>query len=104
MTGYYHKHVVHENVVGGRSMIRFPLVIAVSERDMPGIEPGPQGWYTSAFTTGHKKWGNKLAQKFRVTSNYCPSVASNQDTDPKVAGSNPFLAASGQESCKQVST
>ena len=25
------KHVVHENVVGGSSMIRFPLVIAVSE-------------------------------------------------------------------------
>ena len=35
---------------GGRSMIRFPLVIAVSERDMPGFEPGPQGWHTSALT------------------------------------------------------
>ena len=44
-----HKHVVHENVVGGSSMTGFPLVIAVSERDMPGIEPGPLGWHTSAL-------------------------------------------------------
>jgi hypothetical protein len=28
-------------------MIGFPLVIAVSEQDMPGIEPGPIGWHTS---------------------------------------------------------
>ena len=34
-------YVVHENVVDGSSMIRFPLVIAVSERDLPGIKPGP---------------------------------------------------------------
>ena len=48
-----HKHVVHKNVVGGSSVLRvFPLVIAVSERDMPGFEPGPLGWYTSALTTG----------------------------------------------------
>ena len=46
-------HVVHGNVVGGSSIIKvFPLVIAVSERDMPRIEPGPLGWYTSALTTG----------------------------------------------------
>ena len=32
-------------------MIRFPLVIADSERDMPGIEPGLLGWHTSALTT-----------------------------------------------------
>ena len=39
-----HKHVVHENVVGGSSVLRvFPLVIAVSEQDMPGIETGPLG-------------------------------------------------------------
>ena len=31
-------------------MVGFPLVIAVSERDMPGIEPGPLGWHTSALT------------------------------------------------------
>ena len=30
----------------------FPLVIAVFERDMPGIEPGSLGWHTSALTTG----------------------------------------------------
>ena len=46
----YNKHVVHENAVDGSSMIGFPLVIAVSERDMPGIEPGPLGWHTSALT------------------------------------------------------
>ena len=39
-------------MVDGSSMIRFPLVIAASERDIPGIEPGPQGWYTRALTTG----------------------------------------------------
>ena len=44
------KHVVHKNVVGGSIMIRFPLVIAVSEWDMPGIKPGPLGWHTSALT------------------------------------------------------
>ena len=37
-------------MVGGSSMIRFPLVIAVSERDMPGIKPGPIGWHTSVLT------------------------------------------------------
>jgi hypothetical protein len=34
-------HVVPKNVVVGSSMIGFPLVIAVSKRDMPGTEPGP---------------------------------------------------------------
>ena len=33
-------------------MIGIPLVIADFELDMPGIEPGPLGWYTSALTTG----------------------------------------------------
>ena len=33
------KHVVHENVVGGSSMIGFPLVIAVSEQDNAGFKP-----------------------------------------------------------------
>ena len=35
------EHVVDENVVGYSSIIRFPLVITVSERDMPGIELSP---------------------------------------------------------------
>ena len=30
-------------------MIGFLLVIAVSEQDMPGIEPGPLGWHTNAL-------------------------------------------------------
>ena len=60
-----HKHVVHDNIVGGR-LIWFPLVV--------------------------------------IASNYCPSVASDQNTDPKVAGLNPFMTIPGQESCKQVST
>ena len=34
------KHLVDKSLVGGSSMIRFPLVIADSKRDMPGIEPG----------------------------------------------------------------
>ena len=49
------QHVVHKNVVGGSSMIGFPLVISVSERDMPGIEPGPLGWHTSALTNELKE-------------------------------------------------
>ena len=43
-------YVVHNNVLGGSSMIGLPLVIAVSERDMPGIEPGPLGWHISVLT------------------------------------------------------
>jgi hypothetical protein len=35
-----------------KSMIGFPLVIANVDRDIPGIEPGPPGWYTSALNTG----------------------------------------------------
>ena len=31
-------------------MIGFPLVIAVSDWDMPGIEHGPLSWHTSALT------------------------------------------------------
>ena len=31
-------------------MIGFPHVIADSEGDIPGIEPGPLGWHTSALT------------------------------------------------------
>ena len=31
---------------------RVPLVIADSEQDMSGIEPGSLGWYTGALTTG----------------------------------------------------
>ena len=54
LTSY--KHVVHENVVGGRSIILvLHLVIADSEQNMPGIEAGPLGWYTSALTTGLQK-------------------------------------------------
>ena len=32
-------------------MIGLPLVIADSERDMPGIELGPLGWHASTLTT-----------------------------------------------------
>ena len=39
-------------MVGGSSIIRFPLVIAVSEWDMPGIDSGPLGWHTTALTNG----------------------------------------------------
>ena len=48
-------HVVHETTVGGSSIIWvFPLAIADSPQDLPGIEPGPLGWYTST-TTGLKE-------------------------------------------------
>jgi hypothetical protein len=45
-------------VVGGTSMTRFPLVIAVSEWDMPGIEHGPLGLRTSALTNVLSWLGN----------------------------------------------
>ena len=47
-------NVVHEYEVDGSSMIGFPLVIADSEQDMPGIKPGPPpliSQHTSALTT-----------------------------------------------------
>ena len=43
-----YKYVVHKNVVGGSSMIKFPLVIAVSERDMNQTRASI-GWHTSAL-------------------------------------------------------
>ena len=46
----YYKHVEHDNMVGGNSMIMFPPVIADSERDMPGIDPGPVGRHNSIQT------------------------------------------------------
>ena len=36
------------------SMIGSPIVITDSERDMPGIEPGPLGWHTSPRDTRSK--------------------------------------------------
>ena len=44
-------HVVHKNVVGGSSMIRYLVVIAESLQEMPGIKPGPLGRHTKALTT-----------------------------------------------------
>ena len=52
---YSHKHVVYENVLDGSSMVGFPLVIADSLQDIPGIEPGPLGWHTNALTTQLQK-------------------------------------------------
>ena len=48
MTDNLFKHVVHENVEDGCSMIGLPLVIA--EQNMPGTEHGPLGWHTRALT------------------------------------------------------
>jgi hypothetical protein len=45
--------VVHENEVGGSSIIwLFPLVIADSERDMPGIDP----WATRLVHQRYDHW------------------------------------------------
>jgi hypothetical protein len=50
------KHVMKDKktqtrkVVGGSIMIGFPLVIAVPEQDMPGIEPGPLSWHANPLT------------------------------------------------------
>ena len=45
-------------MVGGSSIIWvFPLVIADSEWDMQGIEPGPLGWHTSTLTTELQELG-----------------------------------------------
>ena len=64
------KDVVHENVVGGSNITWvFPLVIADSERDMPGIEPGPLGWYTSALTTGLQEVRLDFLQEWHPIAN-----------------------------------
>ena len=47
-------------MLGGSSMIGFPLVIAVSEQDMPVIEPGPLGWHNSALTNKLQEIDNKF--------------------------------------------
>jgi hypothetical protein len=67
---------VYNNVVGGSSMIKFPLLIYDSR---PGIEPVPLCWHTKALTTE--------LQEVREIS--CPR------------NSNPFIKVFGQESCKQ---
>jgi hypothetical protein len=54
-TIFSYKHVVHKIVVGGSSMIGFPLVIPVSEQDMLGIKPKPLGWHNSTLTNELKK-------------------------------------------------
>ena len=51
-------------MVGGSSKIGFPLVIDVSERHMPGIEPGPLDWHTSALT-------NELQEVRSIDPSYC---------------------------------
>ena len=45
-----HKQIVHKIVSDDNSMVRFPLVLADSERNMPGSKPRPLGWHTSALT------------------------------------------------------
>ena len=76
-------------------LIRFPFLRADSERDMPGIKPGPLRWHTSALTTELHEVREQVGPKFWGASNYCPSVAFNQNTKPNVADLNPFIAVSG---------
>ena len=40
-----------------------PLVKAVSERNKPGIEPGPLGKHTSAFTNELQEVSKKLSDR-----------------------------------------
>jgi hypothetical protein len=40
-----------KKVVDASSMVRFPLVIADSKQDMPGIKHGPIDWHKSTLTT-----------------------------------------------------
>ena len=54
------KQVVHEDVVGGSSMIGVHLVIAVSEQNMTGIEPGPLGWHTRALSNKLQEVSTKV--------------------------------------------
>ena len=49
------KHVVYENVISGSSMVGFPNLIADSEWDMGGIEPGQLGWHFNHWDTRNDK-------------------------------------------------
>ena len=40
---FFNKNVVHTNLIDGISMIGFPIVIADSDLDIPGIKPGLLG-------------------------------------------------------------
>jgi hypothetical protein len=71
------EHVVHENMEDGSSMLRFPLVIADSEQDMPGIKPGPL-----QLQEVRQYVGPEILGYLQLLS----SVASDQNTDPKVTG------------------
>jgi hypothetical protein len=58
--GKSHKHVVHKNLIGGNSIIWvFPLVIADSEQDMPGIKP----WATRLVHQRSDHWTSKSVGK-----------------------------------------
>ena len=50
-----YKNVAHENEVGISSLIGFPLVIADSEQDIPGIQPGTPD-YTPALSPLDWNW------------------------------------------------
>ena len=71
-------------MVDGSIMVGFPIVIADSERDMTGIEPGPLGWHSSALTNELQELWQKLALKLWGVSNYCFYVASDQQNQPNL--------------------
>ena len=58
---------------------------------MPGIKPGPLGYHTSAVTNELQEVRQSVGLKLQGASNYSPSVASDQNTDPKVRCSNLFM-------------
>ena len=45
------KILSRSQALNGSRMIGFHLVIANSEQDMSGMEPGPLGWHTSTLIT-----------------------------------------------------
>ena len=65
-----------------------------------GNLPGPLDWDTGALNAELHTMSEALS--FTANSG-CIQLAPdpNQNTDPKVAGSNPFIAVPGQELCKQ---
>ena len=62
-------------------MIGFRPVIAFSEQDMPGIEPGPVSWHTSALT-------NELQKVRMIMDQRCALLDDGQQNTRGRAGNN----------------
>ena len=74
-------HIVQESMVGDSSIIGFTLVISHSKRDMPGIEQGPLGEYTSTLITELQEVRRKMEDNLNLFVNERQHQAFQMDED-----------------------